>query len=108
MSRTEQMSLVLRYVNVNTGHIEKRFLEFLLVEITTGEELTTSVLTELKAIGLDIKNCRSQGYDNGSNMKRDYKGVKSRILSENPLAFYTRCGCHSWNLLLCDAASSCT
>jgi hypothetical protein len=107
ISRTEQMSLILRYVNVNTGHIEESFLGFLPVEITTGEMLTKSVLEELKKLGLDIENCRGQGYDNGSNMKGDYKGVKSRILAENPLAFFTPCGCHSWNLLLCDAASSC-
>lgn len=78
------------------------------VQKTTGEELTRCLLTELKTLGLDIQNCRGQGYDNGSNMKGEYSGVKTRILEENPLACFTPCGCHSWNLLLCDAASSCT
>lgn len=59
-----------------------------------------SVVTELKTLGLVIKNYRGLGYDNGSNMRGYYKGVKSRILSENPLVFFTPCGCHSWNLLL--------
>lgn len=33
-------------------------------------------------------------------------GVKTRILNINPRAFFTPCGCHSWNLLLVDAANS--
>ncbi|GFX95307.1 zinc finger MYM-type protein 1 [Trichonephila clavipes] len=34
------------------------------------------------------------------------KGVRTRILNINPRAFFTPCGCHSWNLLLIDAANS--
>lgn len=34
------------------------------------------------------------------------KGVKSRILTINPRAFFTPCGCHSWNLILVDAANT--
>ncbi|XP_026482044.1 uncharacterized protein LOC113389196 [Ctenocephalides felis] len=34
------------------------------------------------------------------------KGVRTRILDINPRAFFTPCGCHSWNLLLIDAAKS--
>ncbi|GFU07555.1 zinc finger MYM-type protein 1 [Trichonephila clavipes] len=34
------------------------------------------------------------------------KGVRTRILIINPKAFFTPCGCHSWNLLLIDAANS--
>ena len=33
------------------------------------------------------------------------KGVGTRILNINPRAFFTPCGCHSWNLLLIDAAN---
>lgn len=108
VSRTEQMSLVLRYVNIHSGLIEESFLGFLPVESTTGENLAKCVMDELESLGLDINDCRGQGYDNGSNMRGDYSGVKTRILSVNSLAFFTPCGCHSWNLLLCDAASSCT
>ncbi|GFU50407.1 zinc finger MYM-type protein 1 [Trichonephila clavipes] len=34
------------------------------------------------------------------------KGVRTRILNINPRAFFTPCGCHSWNLLLIGAANS--
>lgn len=33
-------------------------------------------------------------------------GVRTRILNINPRTFFTTCGCHSWNLLLVDAAKS--
>lgn len=101
------MSLVLQYVDVKSGKTEEHFVGFLAVEKTTGEELTRCLLTELETRGLGIKNCRGQGYNNDSNMKGEYRGVITRILEYYPLAFFTPCGCHSWNLLLCDAASSC-
>lgn len=39
-------------------------------------------------------------------MKGKNIGVQRRILHLNPLAFYVPCGCHSYNLVLCDAAKS--
>nr|KAJ0219733.1 hypothetical protein LSAT_V11C200070050 [Lactuca sativa] len=56
---------------------------------------------------LDINNVRGQGYDNGSNMKGKHQGVQKRLLDINPRAFYTPCGCHSLNLVICDMANSC-
>ena len=59
-------------------------------------------------IGLDISNLRGQGYDNGSNMKGKHEGVQKRILDINLWSFYTLCGFHSLNLVLCDMANSCS
>ena len=39
-------------------------------------------------------------------MKGKNIGVQKRILDLNPLAFFVQCGCHSYNLVLCDAAKS--
>jgi hypothetical protein len=66
------------------------------------------VLSEINNLGLDIKNCRGQGYDNEANMRGEECFVKRRILNINPLAFFTTCGCHSWNLVLGYAAAFCT
>ncbi|KAL7235102.1 hypothetical protein ACSBR1_018565 [Camellia fascicularis] len=41
-------------------------------------------------------------------MKGKNKGVQTRVLQVNPRAFYTPCGCHSLNLVLCDMANSCS
>ncbi|KAF8113897.1 hypothetical protein N665_0044s0012 [Sinapis alba] len=47
-------------------------------------------------------------YGNGSNMKGKNKGVQKRLLEINRRTFFTVCGCHSLNLVLCDMASSCS
>ena len=87
--------------------IQEHFITFLPVEETTGKELTAVLLKELNDLGLQIKNIRGQGYDNGANMKGHKSGLQSRILEHNPRAFFTPCACHSLNLLLGDIAKSC-
>ncbi|GFV65115.1 zinc finger MYM-type protein 1 [Trichonephila clavipes] len=100
------MSIILRFCNSSTGAIEEHFVGFIAFAETTGEYIINSILQELERNGLDIQNCRGQGYDNGANMVGINKGVRTRILNINPRAFFTPCGCHSWNLLLIDAANS--
>ena len=39
-------------------------------------------------------------------MKGKNQGVQRRLLDINPRAFYTLCGCHNLNSVLCDMASS--
>ncbi|PWA44944.1 zinc finger MYM-type protein 1 [Artemisia annua] len=109
-SHQEQMSLILRYVNVSSTcvSVEESFLGFLNVDDTTGQGLFDVTQAELKALDLDIDDVRGQGYDNGSNMKGKHRGVQKRFLDINPRAFYTPCGCHSLNLTLCDMANTCT
>ncbi|CAG4984984.1 unnamed protein product [Parnassius apollo] len=99
---------MLRFCNSSTGVIEEHFVGFIAVTETTGEYLTNSILQELERNGLDIQNCRGQGYDKGANMVGIHKGIRTRILNINPRAFFTPCGCHNWNLLLMDAANSST
>ncbi|GFW66528.1 zinc finger MYM-type protein 1 [Trichonephila clavipes] len=106
VSRVEQMSIILRFCNSSTGAIEEHFIGFIAFAETTGEYKTNSILQELERNGLDIQNCRGQGYDNGANRVGINKGVRTRILNINPRAFFTPYGCHSWNLLLIDAANS--
>ncbi|XP_076941089.1 uncharacterized protein LOC143610513 [Bidens hawaiensis] len=112
ISHQEQMSIIVRYVNVNlnsnTLTVEESFLGFLVVDDTTGMGLFDVTLEELKSLGLDVNNMRGQGYDNGSNMKGKHQGVQKRFLDINPRAFYAACGCHSLNLVLCDMGNTCT
>ncbi|CAK8542871.1 unnamed protein product [Lathyrus sativus] len=109
VSHREQMSLIIRYVDVSSTSIsiEESFLGFLNVNDTTGQGLFDVLQNELKELGLDLFDVRGQGYDNGSNMKGKHQGVQKRFLDINPRAFYTPCGCHSLNLTLCDMANSC-
>ncbi|XP_050524356.1 zinc finger MYM-type protein 1-like [Daktulosphaira vitifoliae] len=64
------------------------------------------IKAQLKLMNIDLNNCRGQAYDNGANMIGHHQGVQSRILSENPRAFFVPCTAHSLNLLLGDMALS--
>ena len=86
--------------------IKEHFLRFFTVDDTTDSGLTEVLINILTKHGLDISNCRGQGYDNESNMEGKNIGVQKRILDINPLALYVPCGSHNLNLVFCDSAKS--
>ena len=88
ISHQEQMSLVVRCVDVSTSPITVKefFLEFLNVDDTSGMGLFGELQEALVNLELDIGDLRGQGYDNGSNMKGKNKGVQTRVLELNPIA----------------------
>ncbi|KAL4614534.1 hypothetical protein ACB092_07G060100 [Castanea dentata] len=85
VSHQEQMTLILRY---------EHFVEFLKVDNTSEKCLFNEIINAIKNLELDINDGKNQG-------------VQKRILDINPKAFYTPCGCHNVNLILCDMANFC-
>lgn len=86
--------------------VEEFFIKFVKVIETTGNALFIQLKSSLKNLKLDLIDMPGQGYDNGLNMKGQYKSVSSRVLKEYPRTFYSSCGCHYLNLALCDMTMS--
>ena len=70
-SHEEQMTLILRCVNVSTSPIkvEEFFITFVKLVETMGESILITLKSFLGFYELDFNNVRGQGYDNGSSMK---------------------------------------
>lgn len=98
--KKEQVTICLRYVDMDQGIIREDFIGFVEAKSTTGAELQQLILSQLSSVGLSLKHLRGQGYDGGSNMSGREQGVQALILAQQPLAFYTHCFSHCLNLCL--------
>ena len=108
ISHVEQLSLTIRYVSVDEEvAIYERFIEFIQVRSTTGEDLCSVLLEKLNTLKLNVQDIRGQGYDNGANMRGVHSGVQKHLLTINNRAFFTPCACHSYNLVVADMAKTC-
>lgn len=101
ISHNEQISQVIRTVNASKEGvvIEEHFLGFIHMDLKTGEDLANTILKSISEDGLEIENCRGQGYDNGANMAGKYNGVQAKIKQVNPQAVFIPCAAHSLNLV---------
>lgn len=70
VSHKEQMSQIIRYVKIADSEIsiEESFVDFIHSKEKTGTGLASEILKKLEEDGIELKNCRAQGYDNGANM----------------------------------------
>ncbi|XP_065658747.1 zinc finger MYM-type protein 1-like [Hydra vulgaris] len=107
ISHVDQLTLVIRYVLKNRNVVE-RFLQFIPIEHNDGEYVFNLVVGILQFHGIDIKNCRSQSYDNASNMSGIYSGVQARFREINHLAEWAPCAAHSLNLVDSAAVECCS
>lgn len=106
-SHEEQMSEIIRYVEVkrNSVEIKESFIDFINVKKKDAASMTEEILEKLEVDGLDLYNCRGQSYDNQATMAGVHSGVQQRILDRNPLAVFVPCNNHSLNLVGVHAAN---
>ena len=104
ISRQEQVSFVLRYIDKECD-IQERFIGVVTVTRTDSATLVRTIEEVLSGHNLSIKDIRGQGYDGASNMSGQYSGVQSRIAAENSTAVYVHCHAHVLNLVLVDTCS---
>ena len=103
VSSKEQMSMVLRYVD-KAGHIHEAFVGFLECDQgTSGQAVCDGIKKTLRNFGLDLNNCRGQGYDGAGNMAGRYIGAAKLFQNDYPQASYVHCKAHRLNLCMCEA-----
>ncbi|CAN6561403.1 unnamed protein product [Malus baccata var. baccata] len=105
VSVKEQMAMVLRYVDDN-GHVIERFVGIQHVTDTTSSSLKDVIDTLFSRNGLSISKLRGQGYDGASNMRGELNDLKTKILREQPCAYYVHCFAHQLQLALVAVAKN--
>ena len=102
ISKKEQISFVLRYVDVH-GVICEHFLTFAEATSLNAEGLAKNILEVLAKFELPLDCLVSQGYDGASVMSGSCSGVQKRIQDAAPQAVYVHCFAHTLNLVLVDS-----
>ena len=105
ISKTEQMSICLRYVSGD--EIRERFLRFVPVADLSAANLASVLANSLKCCGLELTNCVAQCYDGASVMSGQLHGVQERFraLCQSP-CIYVHCYAHRVNLVLVDSCNA--
>ena len=97
VSHTEQITFILRYAHRsqdNVWEIKERFLKYEDCEKKKGRDIAQLICKVLEESGIQLQNCRGQGYDNGSNVAGIYRGAQAIILEKNPQAIFSPCSAH--------------
>ena len=98
-SHTKQINFFIRFLlyerETNRCQINERFLCVEAFEKKKGVDIAKLITNVIARLGLDIRNCRGQGYDNGSNMSGAYKGAQALIMQNHSEALYVLCSAQS-------------
>lgn len=100
----EQLSLCARYISADLK-IREDFLQFVPVFDVTGKGLAESIIENLVKFGLDVSFLRGQGYDGAASMSGKVRGAHAFIQQDNPLAVYSHCAAHNFNLVVTDTCN---
>jgi hypothetical protein len=102
LSKQEQMSIALRFLDCDTSEIKERFLTFVPATSLNAENLSKYILDTLRLYNIDPQLLVSQGYDGAAVMAGHCTGVQQRIRAVVPHAIYIHCHAHVLNLVLVD------
>lgn len=106
ISGIEQLSLCVRYVDMEKLSIQEDFLKFVPLTEMTGKGISEAILSELNSLGIESENIVGQGYDGASAMSGQFNGVQANIKKVLPNALYVHCSSHSLNLAVSDSCST--
>lgn len=86
ISGIKQVSLCVRYLDIESKILREEFLQFIPTVNTTGKGLANLILQSLQKFGIDVKYLRGQGYDGAASMLGAFNGVQAIICQSYPLA----------------------
>lgn len=103
ISRKEQISFVIRYINEEEFKVEERLLALRESSSTQGCDLANIFYEVCNKHQIDWKKYLiGQSYDGASNMRGQYNGLQAIIKKENSQATYVWCCAHRLNLVITD------
>lgn len=106
LSKNEQMSFCLRFIDPDSCEIVERFLTFVSAPCLTAEHLSQYIVDTLAQHCINLSSMVSQGYDGAAVMSGSVSGVQKRIRDLVPHAVYIHCHAHCLNLVLVDCVKS--
>ena len=103
VSKKDHLNEIFRFVKIDYHHdgkpselkVVEVFTSFIEVEDSSAIELHKLITNSIQQKGLDIKNCRGQGYDGAAVMSGKYSGLHKKIQDVAPHAFYVHCALHN-------------
>ena len=99
-SQKEQLSLVLRYIN-SSYDVQEEFVGFVhLKDGLSGKAIADSIVKKVTDLGLDIMNCRVQGYDRAGAVAGHKNGASAHILRICRKLIYIHCFSHRLSLAI--------
>ena len=98
-----EFGISLRYAD--SGEAVEKLISFVECKSVTGSAICNKILSELKGVGLDPKNCRVQAYDGTGSMSGRLNGCQAKLAEVVPEAQYCHCASHQLNLALTKACS---
>ena len=99
ISRTEQMSISVRWVN-EKYQISEDTLGLMELSNTKALTIYKQVKDTLIRCCLPLSQCRGQAYDSASNMSGIKNGVQALVKQEENKALYVHCLAHNLNLCM--------
>lgn len=87
VSGVEQVSLCVRYVEINHLELRKEYLQFVPTFDVTGKGLAKLIIDNLQKYGIDTKYLRGQGYDGVVSMSGKLNGVQAHIKKNTPIGY---------------------
>uniref|UniRef100_A0A0D3E775 DUF4371 domain-containing protein n=1 Tax=Brassica oleracea var. oleracea TaxID=109376 RepID=A0A0D3E775_BRAOL len=90
VSYKEQMAVVFWYVE-KSRIVKERFISLTHVSDTSSSSLKSAIDSLFSKYGLSITKVIGQGYDDASNMKGEFNGLRSLISKESTSTYYVHC-----------------